>query len=76
MPIASTQVQEAEQQVLSVLGSVKGRGTSGLDADQLQELNAAIELLEKNGGVSGGWVRLLASSCATCPLAEGISCSE
>jgi len=37
-----------------VLGSVKGRGSSGLDPEQLQELNAAIELLEKDGGVAGG----------------------
>lgn len=47
-------MKDAEQQILSVLGSVKGRGSSGLDPEQLQELNAAIELLEKDGGVAGG----------------------
>lgn len=38
---------------MDVLGSVKGRGTSGLDQQQLLELTAAIELLEQDGGVSG-----------------------
>jgi hypothetical protein len=47
------QVHDAEQQVMDVLGSVKGRGTSGLDQQQLLELNAAIEFLEQDGGVSG-----------------------
>jgi hypothetical protein len=46
-------VKDAEQQILSVLGSVKGRGTSGLDQQQQLELTAAIELLEKDGGVTG-----------------------
>jgi hypothetical protein len=38
---------------MDVLGSVKGRGKSGLDQQQILELNAAIELLEQDGGVSG-----------------------
>lgn len=49
----STQVANVEQEVLSVLGSVKGRGSSGLEPEQLQQLNAAIEALEKDGGVAG-----------------------
>lgn len=52
---SNTQVQDAEQEVLSLLGSAKGRGTSGLDQQQLVELNAAIELLEQDGGVGGAW---------------------
>lgn len=46
------QVKNAEQQVLSALQSAKGRGRV-LPDEQLQQLNAAIQLLEDEGGVSG-----------------------
>lgn len=38
---------------MSALSSAKGRGKSGLDEEQQQILNSAIELLEENGGVPG-----------------------
>jgi hypothetical protein len=61
--VCCLQVKDAEQQIQSVLGSVKGRGTSGLDQQQQLELTAAIELLEKDGGVTGEdttccWLRM------------------
>lgn len=54
MQLTVTQVQDAEQRVLSVLEGAKGRGKAGLDQQQLLELNAAIEMLEEDGGVPGG----------------------
>lgn len=46
------QVKNAEQQVLSALQSAKGRGRV-LPEEQLQQLNAAIQLLEQDSGVAG-----------------------
>lgn len=38
---------------MSALSGAKGRGKAGLGDEQQQALNAAIELLEADGGVSG-----------------------
>jgi hypothetical protein len=46
-------VKEAEQAVLSALGSVKGRGASGMDVTNQELLNVAVEVLERDGGVPG-----------------------
>lgn len=64
-------VQDAEQQIAQILGSVKGRGSSGMDQLQLVELNAAIELLEKDGGVQGGCML-----CWQWPMASLHMCKE
>jgi hypothetical protein len=67
------QQQQAEAAILSALASAQGRGKSGLDADQLLELNAAVEALEADGGVEGvyrmGWacMRVFSVVCNTQP---------
>lgn len=42
--------QQAEQQVLGALQGAKGRGKEGLAPEQLEALNAAVGLLEADGG--------------------------
>lgn len=38
---------------MTALGSVKGRGASGMDVTNQELLNVAVEVLERDGGVTG-----------------------
>lgn len=49
-PRPRPQKQQAEQQVLGALQGAKGRGKEGLAPEQLEALNAAVGLLEADGG--------------------------
>ncbi|KXZ56530.1 hypothetical protein GPECTOR_1g476 [Gonium pectorale] len=44
--------QKAEQSVLAALNSARGRGKDGLSPEQLEQLTAAVEALEADGGVA------------------------
>ncbi|GAX78326.1 hypothetical protein CEUSTIGMA_g5768.t1 [Chlamydomonas eustigma] len=44
-------ITDAQSTVLTSLGSVKGRGKSGLDDVQKEELAAAVQILEADGGL-------------------------
>ena len=56
------QVEAAEAAVLAALQSAKGRGKDGMSPKQLASLNAALEVLEADGGVQG--VRRACCACA------------
>lgn len=49
---SAPQLSDAEAAILDALKSAKGRGKEGLSASQLSQLNAAVELLEADGGVA------------------------
>lgn len=58
---------EAEQGILAALRGAKGRGRTGLDATAQLELEAAVELLERDGGVAGESApRTLLHVCGCC----------
>jgi hypothetical protein len=47
----SAKVARAQQKILDSVSSAVGRGRSGMDADQLSALDAAVAVLEADGGV-------------------------
>jgi hypothetical protein len=53
IPPIVPQLRQAEQAVLDALSSAKGRGKDGLSEEQLDQLNAAVAMLEADGGVIG-----------------------
>ena len=53
-------IAEAEAAVLAALSGVQGRGPKGLDPQQLADFEAAVEVLEADGGL-----RVCSSGLAT-----------
>ena len=51
--VQASSTAEAEAQILQALSSAKGRGKDGIDGQQLQALQEAVQQLEQDGGVEG-----------------------
>ena len=47
-------MQQAQQTILDAIKGVKGRGKSGLPEEQQEAFNAAVEVLEADGGLPVG----------------------
>ena len=51
--VQASSTAEAEAQILQALSSAKGRGKDGIDGQQLQALQEAVQQLEQDGGIEG-----------------------
>lgn len=57
-PTTHLQLQQAQQAILGAIRGSRGRGKSPLTPEQVEELEAAVDVLERDGGVQVRHLRL------------------